>query len=87
VRGWAESRVVIIAVVPQAYKFVWVPFLRDLLPLSTGPIRLARTTGAPLLPVFTVAKDNGRFKVSIHEPLYSAAGQTEDESLAKAYAI
>lgn len=82
----AENQVVIIAVVAQAHKFVWVPFLRDLLPLPTGPMRLARTTGAPLLPVFTVAKDNGGFEVSIHEPLYSAATQADDESIAKAYA-
>ena len=31
----AENQVIIITVVAQAHKFVWVPFLRDLLPLPT----------------------------------------------------
>jgi hypothetical protein len=53
----AENRVVIMAFVPKACKFVWVPFRRDLLPLPTGSIGFARTTGAPLLSVFTVAKN------------------------------
>jgi lauroyl/myristoyl acyltransferase len=82
----AENKIVLIVVVPQAHKFVWVPLLRDLFPLPTGPIRLARRAGAPLLPLFTVAKDDGGFEVSIHEPLYSPAAQADDESVAKAYA-
>jgi lauroyl/myristoyl acyltransferase len=82
----AANQPVIFAVVPQAHKLVFVPFLRSRLPLPTGPMRLARTTGAALLPVFTVANDSGGFEVSIHEPLYPAAGETDDESIATAYA-
>jgi lauroyl/myristoyl acyltransferase len=82
----AANKVVIIVVVPQAHKFAWVTLLRDLFPIPTGPIRFARTTGAPLLPVFTVARDDGGFEVSIHEPLCSPAAPADDESIAYAFA-
>jgi len=82
----AANQSVIFAVVPQAHRLAFTPFLRSRLPLPTGPIRLARETGAALLPVFTAANGSGGFEVSIHEPLYPAAGRTDDESVAAAYA-
>jgi len=80
------NRIVIITVGPWAHKLVEVPFFRTQLKLPTGPIRLARTTDAVLLPVFAIAKVNGGFEVSIQEPLYPTGGQADDESVAAAYA-
>ena len=80
------NHIVIITVVPQAHKLVEVPFLHSRLPLPTGPIRLAKTTGAALLPVFTLARDDGGFDVTIHHPLYPVAAEVDDASIATGYA-
>lgn len=83
----AANRVISIAVGPQAHKFVEVTFFRTKLKLPNGPIRLARTTGAVLLPVFAIANVNGGFEVTIQEPLHPTGGQADDdESIAAAYA-
>ncbi len=58
----AANRIVIITVAPLAHKFVEVPFFHGRLQLPTGPIRLALTTGAALLPVFAFTTDNDRFQ-------------------------
>jgi len=82
----AANRVVIITIAPLAHKFAEVPFFHVQLQLPTGPIRLAMTTGAALLPVFAFTKQDGGFEVSIQEPLHPASGQTDPESIAAAYA-
>jgi Bacterial lipid A biosynthesis acyltransferase len=81
----SANRVVIITVGAEAHKFSQVPFFDTQLGLPTGPIRLARTTGAALLPVFSITKENGGYEVSIQEPLQSAGSQSDDESVAAAY--
>ncbi len=81
----AANRIVVITVGTQAHKLAQVPFFQAQLRLPTGPIRLARTTGAVILPIFAFAKDNGGFEVSIEEPL-PTCGQASDESIAAAYA-
>jgi len=80
----AENAIVIITVVPQAHKFVHVPFFDTKIRLPTGPMRLARDTGAVMLPVFTVPQDDGSFDVTLGEAL--AAPQAGDETVAAAYA-
>jgi len=83
----AANRVIIIITVgPDAHKFAQVSFFQTHLRIPTGPIRLARTTGAALLPVFSVARDNGAFDVTIEEPLDPTCGQDGDEHIAAAYA-
>ena len=43
-----------------------VPFLHGHLRVPTGAVRLARLTGCPIVPVFTVRLASGRFAVHIH---------------------
>jgi lauroyl/myristoyl acyltransferase len=82
----AANKIVIITVGAEAHKFVEVPFFDTQLRLPAGPIRLARTTGAALLPVFSITNDSGGFEVSIQEPLQPAGAELDDESVAAAYA-
>jgi lauroyl/myristoyl acyltransferase len=44
-------------------------FLHARLVLATGPLAMARTTGASLLPVFTLRKKQGHFEVIIGAPI------------------
>jgi len=46
-----------------------VPFLHGHLRIPTGPLRLARLTGSPIIPVFTVRSGDGRYRVSLHSPI------------------
>ncbi|MBX3359038.1 MAG: lysophospholipid acyltransferase family protein [Phycisphaeraceae bacterium] len=46
-------------------RFEVVPFLHGHLRLPTGAIRLARITGSPIVPVFTVRLASGRFAVHL----------------------
>ena len=44
-------------------------FLNARLVLATGPLAMAWTTGATVLPVFTLRKEPGQFEVTIGEPI------------------
>ena len=78
--------VVIITVAPLAHKFAEVPFFQGQLQLPTGPVQLAMTTGAVLLPVFAFTKQNGGFEVSIDQAIYPASGASKAADIAAAYA-
>jgi Bacterial lipid A biosynthesis acyltransferase len=82
----AENRIVLITIAPLAHKFAEVPFFQGQLQIPTGPIRLALTTGAALLPVFAFTTDNGGFEVSIEEPIYPTNVDPSFENIAAAYA-
>jgi len=82
----ADNRIVIITVVPHAHRFAEVPFRNAKLLLPTGPIRLARTTHASLLPVFAFARPDGAFEVSIEAPLRVSGDDVGDDCVAAAYA-
>ena len=58
----AENRVVSITLGEEASSTVDVPFLAGTLKVPLGPIKLARRTGAPLLPTHTVAIGPGRIR-------------------------
>jgi KDO2-lipid IV(A) lauroyltransferase len=51
-----------------------VPFLHGHLRVPTGPVRLARMTGSPVIPVFTLRVPDGRFAVHLHPPISPGAG-------------
>jgi lauroyl/myristoyl acyltransferase len=80
------NKIAIIAVNPNAHKLVEVPFLNAQIHLPTGPIRLARASGAALLLVFTLAKDNGEFEVTIEQSCLSHGDSIGDEDVAADYA-
>ncbi|MFG0304692.1 MAG: lysophospholipid acyltransferase family protein [Phycisphaerales bacterium JB040] len=48
---------------------VEVPFLGGRLRVPTGPARLARLAGAPVIPVFAIETDDGGVRVELTEPI------------------
>lgn len=46
-----------------------VPFLHGHLRLPTGPVRLARLTGSPIIPVYTPRLPSGRIAVTLDTPI------------------
>lgn len=69
-----------------------VPFLHGHLRLPIGPVRLAELTGSPIVPVFVVPADGGRFDVHLCEPIHvnrgsEAVGGADPALLAIARAI
>lgn len=48
---------------------VAVPFLGGRLLMPTGPVKLARLTGAPLIPVFALRGAGGKVRIFIEEPI------------------
>jgi lauroyl/myristoyl acyltransferase len=61
--------VVSVSVGARGMKPVEVPFMKGSMLLAPGPIGLARQTGAPLLPVFTVRVRDGEYITRIGAPL------------------
>ncbi len=49
---------------------VAVPFFDCAARFPTGPVKLARLTGAPIVPVFSLRRDDGRIDIIIDEPLW-----------------
>jgi len=68
-RRLAENGVISITVGDEAARTVDVPVLGVPLRLATGPMHLASTSRAALIPVFTVRNDAGAFVVTLDAPL------------------
>ena len=51
-----------------------VPFLHGHLRIPSGSVRLARMTGSPIVPVFTVRVGSGRFAVHLGTPIEPGEG-------------
>lgn len=60
---------------------VSVPFCGSLVPFPTSPVRLAKLTGSPILPVFSVHADSGKVRVVVEEPMFLEAGPASDEEV------
>jgi lauroyl/myristoyl acyltransferase len=84
----AENRIVSIAVGAKARRTADVDLLGTKLRLATGPLHLARTTNAVLLPVFTVMRETGAMVVNVERPLMTGDDDQEEcyESVAQRYA-
>jgi lauroyl/myristoyl acyltransferase len=65
----AANGIVVITVGSEARHTVEVPFLKHRLRLATGPIYIAQSSGAMLLPAFAVRRADGAFDVTIEAPL------------------
>jgi KDO2-lipid IV(A) lauroyltransferase len=57
---------------------VAVPFFGEPAPFPVGPFRLARATGAPIVPAFCLLDGDRRYRVLVREPLRVAPGGEEE---------
>jgi lauroyl/myristoyl acyltransferase len=73
------NRVVSITVGSFARKTVEAAFFSGTLRLATGPLHLARTMDAVLLPVFSVRLDTGQIVVNVEGPLLGQREGQDDE--------
>jgi lauroyl/myristoyl acyltransferase len=75
-----ENRIVSITVGDQAKRTVEVSIVGTTVRVATGPLHLARTMNAVLIPVFTVMRDTGTLVVNVERPL-----MTGDDDRAESY--
>jgi lauroyl/myristoyl acyltransferase len=74
-----KNQVVTITLGISAAKVRTVPFLSGTMTAAIGPPGLAISTGAAILPVFSVRADNGDFVVTVDKPLTLRDGVDRDE--------
>ena len=65
----AGNEIVSITVAETGRRTLDTKFLQGRLRVATGPVHLARTSGAPLLPITAVRHEDGSYEVSIGQPL------------------
>jgi hypothetical protein len=68
-RRLGANSIVWIAIGPEARRTLDVPFLGATIRLPTGPLHLARTSHAALLPVFIIRANDGSYDVTIERRL------------------
>jgi lauroyl/myristoyl acyltransferase len=72
--------IVSIAARGRALRPEHVPFLKGSFALGSGALDLAASTGAALLPVFTIYEENGSFSVIVEPPLEIPKGKPRKET-------
>ena len=71
-----DNGVVSITFGAEAKKLGKVPFLKGTLAVAAGPPGLALSTGARLLPVYALRREDGGFDVTVDRPLeFPAEGE------------
>lgn len=75
------NRLVSITVAPTGQRTRLVPFLDGRVRIATGALGLARQSGAPVLPVFTLREPDGGFVTRIEPPLPTVARADRDAAL------
>jgi lauroyl/myristoyl acyltransferase len=83
-----ENRIISITVFDTARRTIDIPFLHGKLRIPTGPIHLARTVNAPILPVFPIRNSLESYEVHVEPPL-NVATNTDSahsyEAMAQSY--
>ncbi len=77
-----SNGIVSISVGADGVRTVTVPFLDGEIRLATGAVTLTQKARAPLLPVFTVRRDDGSFAAFIEPPLSPAVGADREQTVA-----
>lgn len=87
-RRLAANGIVSITVGDEAARTVEVPVGDETIRLATGPGSLAAASGAALLPLFVVRRDDGSFVATIESPIDTRAADREAlfRSVAEEYA-
>ena len=78
-RRLCENSVISTTVVREAEKLLVVPFLSARIEFAIESLRLAISTGAPLLPVFTVRDEGGGYHVHLGPAMSLSPGGSGDE--------
>lgn len=79
-----DNRVVIInATGGSGHAFVEIDFLGETRLFATGGISLARTTGAPILPIFCFSDEQGFERLVVEKPLELGGGADREAAVAR----
>jgi lauroyl/myristoyl acyltransferase len=76
-----SNGIVSISMGADGVQTVTVPFLGGEIRLATGAVTLTQKARAPLLPVFTVRRDDGSFAAFVEPPLAPAVGTDHDKTV------
>jgi len=79
VRTLRDQQLVSIACSYYGRKIVDAPLLGGTLPIAIGAANLAITTGAPLIPVFTVRKGREEFEIIVAAPMELPSVGSQDD--------
>lgn len=83
-RRLRSNGIVTITVGDEARQTRLVPFLDGQMALATGAPKLALASGAPILPVFTLYREDGHFDTHIGPPLTMTRDDPADEAVLQA---
>jgi lauroyl/myristoyl acyltransferase len=64
-----DNRPVMVLVTPLGRQVATLPFLNGQIRIATGALNFACATGAPVLPVFTVRREDGRIETIVGQAL------------------
>jgi len=71
----------------EGQKYIDLPFLGQLRPFATGIVSLAKSSGAPLLPLFCIRERTGRTRIIIEPPLDLKSGSDRQARIESGLAL